>query len=114
MSPSVKYFLLISYVIAGTVLVFVAFLISNDVSGPSLSIIPTPFLANQIPPSIKPDSVRSVEATMSQPDYEWPTYYVASQEHLQALGVISLNFNLYENGVMGFLSRYMSHDLAEL
>jgi hypothetical protein len=50
---------------------------------------------------------------MPAPNYKWPTYDIASQEHLQALGVISLNFNLYESGLMGFLSRYMSHDLAE-
>jgi hypothetical protein len=51
---------------------------------------------------------------MSKSDYEWPTKYVASQEHLQALGVVSLNFNLYENGFRGFLNRYMPTDLAEL
>ena|ERR1700730_6755147 len=50
---------------------------------------------------------------MPTPDYEWPLYDVAPQEYLHALGVISLNFNLYENGFMGFLSRYISVDLAE-
>lgn len=51
---------------------------------------------------------------MSAPDYKWPTYDIAPQEHLQALGAISLNFNLYENGFRAFLNRYMPDDLAEL
>jgi hypothetical protein len=34
----------------------------------------------------------------------WPTKYAtASQQHLEALGVISLNFNLYEHSLVIFL-----------
>src|ERR1700730_6220527 len=51
---------------------------------------------------------------MPTPNYKWPTYHIAPQEHLQALGAISLNFNLYESGFRGFLNRYMPSDLAEL
>jgi hypothetical protein len=51
---------------------------------------------------------------MPTPNYKWPTYDIAPQEHLQALGAISLNFNLYESGFRGFLHRYMPSDLAEL
>jgi hypothetical protein len=48
------------------------------------------------------------------PDYKWPTYDLAPEEHLQALGAISLNFNLYESGFRAFLNHYMPDDLAEL
>jgi hypothetical protein len=51
---------------------------------------------------------------MPAPDYKWPTYDIAPQEHLQALGAISLNFNLYESGFISFLNHYMPDDLAEL
>ena len=46
--------------------------------------------------------------------YKWPTYDIAPQEHLEALGAISLNFNLYESGFRAFLNHYMSDDLAQL
>lgn len=51
---------------------------------------------------------------MPAPDYKWPTYDIAPQEHLQPLGAISLNFNLYESGFRAFLNHYMPDDLAEL
>jgi hypothetical protein len=51
---------------------------------------------------------------MPTPDYKWPTYDIAPQEHLQALGAIFLNFNLYESGFRGFLSLHIPTDLAEL
>jgi hypothetical protein len=51
---------------------------------------------------------------MPAPTYKWPIYDLAPQAHLQALGAISLNFNLYESGFKAFLNRYMPDDLAEL
>ena len=51
---------------------------------------------------------------MPAPDYKWPTYDIAPQEHLAALGAISLNFNLYESGFRAFLNHYMPDDLAQL
>jgi hypothetical protein len=46
--------------------------------------------------------------------YKWPTYDIAPKEHLQALGAISLNFNLYESGFRAFLNHYIPDDLAQL
>jgi hypothetical protein len=49
---------------------------------------------------------------MSEPDYPWPSYIVGPKEHLYALGVISLNFNLYEYSLIVFLEQHFSKDVA--
>jgi hypothetical protein len=49
---------------------------------------------------------------MSDPDYEWPRYFVGPQDHLYVLGVISLNFNLYEYSLVGLLERHLAKDVA--
>jgi hypothetical protein len=52
------------------------------------------------------------EATMTSPDYEWPRYSVGPKDHLEALGVISLNFNLYEYSLVIFLERYLNKQVS--
>lgn len=49
---------------------------------------------------------------MSEPDYPWPQYSVGPKEHLHALGVISLNFNLYEYSLIVFLEQHFSKDVS--
>jgi hypothetical protein len=45
-------------------------------------------------------------------DYTWPKYPTGPKDHLYALGVISLNFNLYEYSLTVFLERYLTKDVA--
>lgn len=49
---------------------------------------------------------------MSEPDYPWPRYDTGPKEHLHALGVISLNFNLYEYSLIVFLEQHFSKDIS--
>jgi hypothetical protein len=46
------------------------------------------------------------------PNYLWPKYPTGPKGHLYALGVISLNFNLYEYSLTVFLERYLPKDVA--
>jgi hypothetical protein len=39
-------------------------------------------------------------------DYPWPSYPTGPKDHLHALGVISLNFNLYEMSLGVFFERH--------
>ncbi len=45
-------------------------------------------------------------------DIPWPRYITPSIDHLYVLGVISLNFNLYEYSMIVFLEEYFSKDVA--
>src|ERR1700730_12205694 len=48
-----------------------------------------------------------------QDDYEWPNKYAtADKKHLEALGVISLNFNLYEFSLIIFFEEYFDKEVA--
>jgi len=49
---------------------------------------------------------------MSEPDYPWPRYEVGPKDHLEALGIISLNFNLYEYSLVIFLEQHFSKDVS--
>jgi hypothetical protein len=50
---------------------------------------------------------------MSDTDYEWPKYPTGPKDHVYALGVISLNFNLYEFSMIVLLERYFDKPVAE-
>lgn len=50
---------------------------------------------------------------MADPDYPWPKYSTGHRDHLQAIGVISLNFNLYEYALIVFFEHYMPKPVAE-
>jgi hypothetical protein len=52
------------------------------------------------------------EVAMSESDYEWPRYPVGPKGHLEALGVISLNFNLYEYSLVIFLEQHFSKEVS--
>lgn len=41
----------------------------------------------------------------------WPSYHIASADHLQAIGAISANFNEYEHELFELLNAYMPNDL---
>jgi hypothetical protein len=45
-------------------------------------------------------------------DYPWPRYVTQSKEHLYVLGVISLNFNLYEFSLIVFLEEHFDKEVA--
>jgi hypothetical protein len=49
---------------------------------------------------------------MSDRDYQWPVYQVGPADHLYALGVISLNFNLYEYSLVMFLEQHFAKDVS--
>jgi hypothetical protein len=51
---------------------------------------------------------------MVDSSYSWPRYPTGSEEHLKALGVISLNFNLYEFSLVTFLEQHLDKDVANL
>ena len=44
--------------------------------------------------------------------YSWPSYITPSKEHLYVLGVISLNFNLYEHSLIVFLEEHLDKEVA--
>jgi hypothetical protein len=47
-------------------------------------------------------------------DYPWPRSVTQSKEHLYVLGVISLNFNLYEFSLIVFLEEHFGlHPVPE-
>jgi hypothetical protein len=46
-------------------------------------------------------------------DYPWPSYPTGPKDHLHALGVISLNFNLYEMSLGVFFERHFPKPIAE-
>lgn len=45
-------------------------------------------------------------------DYPWPRYLTGPKDHLYVLGLISLNFNLYEWSLVVFLEEHFSKDVA--
>lgn len=49
---------------------------------------------------------------MSDTDYPWPRYQTGPKDHLYALGVISLNFNIYEYSLIVFLEEYFDKNVA--
>jgi hypothetical protein len=49
---------------------------------------------------------------MPHHDYPWPRYLTGPEDHLSALGVISLNFNLYEHSLAVFLEEHLSKEVA--
>lgn len=50
---------------------------------------------------------------MSEPDYPWPHYRTGPNDHLHALGVISLNFNLYELALIIYAEEHFDKQIAE-
>jgi hypothetical protein len=50
---------------------------------------------------------------MVDPTYSWPQYPTGPEANLKALGVISLNFNLYEFSLVIFLTSNSSLELKE-
>jgi hypothetical protein len=51
---------------------------------------------------------------MVDPIDSWPRYPTGPEDHLKALGVISLNFNLYEFSLVIFLERHLNKEAANL
>ena len=49
---------------------------------------------------------------MYDADYKWPPYPTGPKEHLEALGVISLNFNLYEYSLVNFFEEFFDKTVA--
>jgi hypothetical protein len=49
---------------------------------------------------------------MADHNYPWPRYNVGPKDHLYALGVISLNFNLYEYSLIVFLEMHFRKDIS--
>ena len=55
----------------------------------------------------------ALDMTNSQIEYEWPNKYAtADKKQLEALGVISLNFNLYEHSLVIFFEEKFYKDVA--
>ncbi len=50
---------------------------------------------------------------MAKSNYVWPNYPTGPKDHLYALGVISLNFNLYEYSLIIFLEEHFLKDVAQ-
>jgi hypothetical protein len=49
---------------------------------------------------------------MSDLEYNWPRYPTGPKLHLEALGVISLNFNLYEHSLVIFFEEFFDKTVA--
>jgi hypothetical protein len=58
-------------------------------------------------------SVRIHKSEPKETDYLWPRYSIGPERHLHALGIISVNYNLFEFGLASLLEYYASSQVSD-